>query len=95
MASVATGEPMSTGVPSGDEASATTSAGASSDGGVVSDTSAACTAAASLPASSVAVQVITVRPIGSVDGASPDTAAGPAASEAEGGTSAWPGAAVS
>ena len=94
-ASDATGESMSTGVPSGEEASAVASGGAASDGGVVSATSTACSAAAEFPASSVAVQVMTVRPIGSVAGASPVTAAGPAASEAAGGASPWPDAAAS
>ena len=94
-ASEAAGEPTSTGVPSGDVASAVALAGALRAGATVSATSATCSAAAELPASSVAVQVMTVRPIGRTCGASPATEWAPAASEAAGADSAWPGAAVS
>ena len=86
---------MSTGVPSGDAASAVTLAGALRAGAAVSATSATCSAVAALPASSVAVQVMTVRPIGRTGGASPATEWAPAASEASGADRARPGAAAS
>ena len=83
-ASEAAGEPTSTGVPSGDAASAVTLAGAASEGGVVSTTFTSCSAVAALPASSVAVQVTTVAPSGNRAGASLETDATPTASEAAG-----------
>ena len=81
-ASEAAGEPTSTGVPSGDVASAVALAGAASEGGVVSATVTSCSAAAELPAASAAVQVTTVVPIGNRAGASLDIDATPTASDA-------------
>ena len=81
-ASVATGEPMSTGVPSGDEASAVTLAGAASAGGVVSTTRTSCAAVCLLPAASAAVHATTVVPRPNSGGASLAMDTTPTASDA-------------
>ena len=81
-ASDAAGEPVSTGVPSGDAASAVALAGAASAGGVVSTTATSCVAACLLPAASAAVQVTIVVPSGNRAGASLAMDATPTASDA-------------
>ena len=89
--SVALGAPISTGVPSGEEASAAMSGGASSSGGIVSRTVISCSAVAALPAASVAVHVSVVVPSGSTGGASLSSEAGPARSVAAGSSNRLPG----
>ena len=73
---------MSTGVPSGDEASAVTLAGAASAGGVVSTTRTSCAAVCLLPAASAAVQATTVVPRPNSGGASLVMDTTPTASDA-------------
>ena len=81
-ASDTSGDPMSTGVPSGEEASTDTLAGAARVGGVVSATVTSCAAVCLLPAASAAVQVTTVVPRPNRGGASLAMDTTPTASDA-------------